>query len=123
MASTKQIEDALGSRIRQDNPGQFDQATWKEKPFSRYYGNDDEMVNIVVYETTERVVNGEGKTLPVVVWQQLIEEVGPTTTPKSAIPKMRLASFAAVMMVGADEGLDAGRPAEPPVLRRRRPSK
>lgn len=121
MATTQEIEEALRSRISHDNPGQFNEAGWKDKPFSRYYGEDDEMVNIIVYETTERVVNREGKTLPVIVWQQLIEEVGPTTTPKSAIPKMRLASFAALPMVGNDEGLDTGRPAKPPTLRRLRP--
>ena len=119
MPTAKQLEDDLRARIEGDNPGNFDPAAWKDKAFRRYYGDDDEFVNIVVYETTERAVNKEGRTLPVPVWQQLIAEVTPDTTPKSAIPKMHLATFAAQMMTGNDEGLDTGKPPKPPTLKRR----
>jgi hypothetical protein len=119
MPTEQQIEQALRTRVQGDNPGNFDESKWKDKPFRRYYGEDDEFVNIVVYETTERVVNAEGRTLPVPVWQQLIKEVSPDTTPKNAIPKMHLATFAAQPMMANDEGLDTGKPPKPPTLKRR----
>jgi hypothetical protein len=119
MPTQDQIEQALRKRVQGDNPRNFDEKKWKEKAFERYYGEDDELVNIVVYETTERVVNAEGRTLPVAVWQQLIDEVSPETTPKNAIPKMHLATFAAQPMMANDEGLDTGKPPKPPTLKRR----
>jgi hypothetical protein len=96
MATQSQIEIALRERIKDDvSPDIFDPKLWKDVPFGRYYGDDDELTNIVVFETTEQVVNEEGRTLPPIVWRALIDEIAPDTTPKAAIPKMWLATLGA----------------------------
>ena len=99
MPTIDKIEDALKKRISNDVGSVFNPSIWKDIPFINYYGNDDEVVNVVVYETTEGVVKSEGKTLPDNVWKALIAAVSPATLPKNAINTMWLASIRAVPVV------------------------
>lgn len=99
MPTINKIEEALKKRISNDVGGVFNPNIWKDIPFVNYYGPDDEVTNIVVYETTEGVVREEGKTLPDNVWRALIAAVSPSTTPKNAINTMWLAAIRAVPIV------------------------
>lgn len=102
MADPGQVQAALLSRIQADRPDLFDPGIWKDVPFGKYYDDDDEKINIVVFETTEGVVRQEGRTLPDMVWRHLIDEVGPETTPKAAISKMWLATLGAQPIIGEE---------------------
>lgn len=118
MATPGQVEQALLNRIQKDNPGKFKKTIWKDVTFGKYYDNDDELINIVVYETTEGVVNEEGRTLPSMVWRKLIDMIGPETTPKSALSKMWLATLGAQPMKDEEEPPTLERRRKPPVLKR-----
>lgn len=110
------ITNELKERIGRDNPGTFNSAVWDQVRFGSYYGEEQELINIVVYETTDKVINKSGRSyMPTQVWKDLIASVKVDTLPKDAVNPMMDAAQRALPW--DDEGPKAGRPPTRPTLR------
>jgi len=110
------LTDELKQRIATDNPSQFNAAVWDQVRFGSYYDEDQELVNIVVYETTDKVINKQEKRyLPSQVWKDLIAGVTLDTPPKDAINPMMDAAQRSKPW--DNEGPNAGRPKSKPTLK------
>jgi hypothetical protein len=117
--SPQDLSDELKSRISSDNPNQFNSAIWDRVNFGSYYDQDQELVNIVVYETTDKVINKhEKRYMPTQVWKNLIASVKLDTLPKDAINPMMDAAQRSLPW--NNEGLSAGRPQNRPTLKSNR---
>ena len=114
--STQDLSSELKQRIATDNPNQFNEAIWDQVRFGSYYDEDQELVNIVVYETTDKVINKhEKRYLPSQVWKDLIAGVTLDTLPKDAINPMMDAAQRS--RPWDNEGPNAGRPKNRPTLK------
>ena len=110
------LSDELKLRIGTDNPNQFNSAIWDQVRFGSYYDEDQELVNIVVYETTDKVINkNEKRYMPTQVWKDLIASVKLDTLPKDAITPMMDAAQRSLPW--DNEGPNAGRPKNRPTLK------
>ena len=110
------LSDELKHRISTDNPSQFNSAVWDQVRFGSYYDEDQELVNIVVFETTDRVINKtEKRYMPTKVWKDLIASVKVDTLPKDAINPMMDAAQRSLPW--DNEGPNAGRPKNKPTLK------
>lgn len=114
--SPQELSDELKQRISTDNQNQFNAAIWDRVRFGSYYDEDQELVNIVVYETTDKVINKhEKRYMPEQVWKNLIAGVKVDTLPKDAINPMMDAAQRS--RPWDDEGPKAGRPKIRPTLK------
>lgn len=114
------IKDTLQKRIADDDPSNFNKDHWDKVRLGIYYDDDDELVNIIVYETAAFVASSEqkvGKYLPESVWRNLIAKVGPNNTPEEALEPMVDAVIRAVPLPEGDEGPVINRPRKRPTLR------
>lgn len=90
-----EISDALKVRISTDSGSQLAAANemWREVPFSYYYGNNDNTIDVVVADVIAAMISPA--TLPNEVWQKLEGLIGPSTLVKKGIKIMWLATFRA----------------------------
>lgn len=119
MPNKAKIEAALKERIMRDDPDNFDPENWKKARLGFTYDNDEELVDIAVYETTEELLNKEERYMPDTVWRALVAEVGVDTKAEDAIVSMRDAGIRARPRPVNDEGPRTGRPPVRPTLKRR----
>jgi len=120
------MKDTLRERIASDDPQNFKDGDWEKVRLGIYYDDDDELVNIIVYETAAFVAGSKqkvGKYLPEDVWRNLIARVGPNNTPEEALVPMVDAVLRSVPLPEGDEGpvINRPRPRERPTLRSARP--
>lgn len=114
--SPTDLTNELKQRIGTDNPNQFNPAVWDQVRFGSYYDEDQELVNIVVFETADKVINkNEKRYLPTQVWKDLIASVSVDTLPKDAINPMMDAAQRSLSW--DNEGPNAGRPKSRPTLK------
>ena len=114
------VKDMLKERIASDDPANFRDGNWDKVRLGLYYDEDDELVNIVVYETAAYVAGSKertGRYLPDEVWRNLIARVGPNNTPDEAVEPMVDAVMRAVPLPEGDEGPVINRPPTRPTLR------
>ena len=101
MPSKPVLGAALKSRVRGDNPDFFtpevwDGDDWLAVPLGHFYGEDDEIVNAVVFEVTRDVLLTEQRKLPDSAKTQLVDRVGPDAKPPDAVNEMFSAAQLAV---------------------------
>jgi hypothetical protein len=114
------MKDTLKERIAADDPTNFRDGNWDKIRFGLYYDEDDELVNIVVYETAAFVASSREKTgryLPDDVWRNLIARVGPNHTPEEALDPMVDAVMRSLPLPEGDEGPIINGPRKRPTLR------
>jgi hypothetical protein len=102
MPSKKVLATALKARIRANNlefftPEDWDGDAWLEVPLGRFYDENEEMVDVVVFEVTRNVLKKEQRKMPASAEDQLAERVNVGTTPPDAVNEM----FAAAQFAGA----------------------
>ena len=97
MPTLKQVGECLLKRMGQDEEvrKRLEQAgsLWAEVPFQFYYGNNNDVIDIVVADAERDAI--APLDLPQNVWKALLNSIGPTTLVKKAINTMWLASFSA----------------------------
>ena len=100
------LKDTLKDRIATDDPLNFKDGGWEKVRLGIYYDEDDELVNIVVYETAAFVAQSQktGKYLPDEVWRNLIAQVGPNNTPEEALDPMANAVMLGAPLPVGNEG-------------------
>jgi hypothetical protein len=101
MPTKKKLATALKARIRHDNPDFFTPEDWEgdawlDVPLGRFYDEDEELVDNVVFEVTRDVLKDEGRKLPGSAVEQLADAVNTDTTPPDAVNEMFLAAQLAV---------------------------
>lgn len=114
------VKETLRERIAADDPANFREGNWDKVRLGLYYDEDDELVNIVVYETAAHVASSKervGRYLPDEVWRNLIARVGPNNTAEEAVEPMVDAVMRAVPLPAGDEGPVINRPRRRPTLR------
>jgi hypothetical protein len=119
MPTKSKIEAALKERIKRDDPDNFDPERWKKVRLGFTYGEDEELVDIAIYETTEELLNKEGRYMPDKVWRALVDEVNADKKAEDALVPMRDAASNARRLPVNDEGPLTGRPPVRPTLKRR----
>lgn len=122
------LKDLLKDRIAIDDPTNFKNGglIWDKARLGLYYDDDDELINIVVYETAASAVVSENngtRYLPDDVWRNLIARVGPTTTADDAVDPMVDAVIRAVPLPPGNEGPFPKGPLTKPTLRAARKPK
>lgn len=114
------VRETLRERIAADDPVNFRPADWDKVRLGLYYDEDDELINIVVYETAAYVASSKervGRYLPDEVWRNLIAKVGPNNTPEEALDPLVDAVLRAQPLPEGDEGPVINRPRKRPTLR------
>lgn len=119
MPTEARMEEALKERVRRDDSANFDPERWKKVRLGFTYDEDEELVDIAIFETTDEVVREEGRYLPDEVWRELIEVVGADKKAGEAIDPMMTAALQAEPLPRNDEGPIMGRPRRRPTLKRR----
>jgi hypothetical protein len=119
MPTTEQMEDALMERVKRDDPENFDPDGWKDVRLGFTYDDDEELVDIAIFETTDGVVRAEGKFMPDPVWHELIDRVNADDNAGDAIDPMMDAALQSKPLPANDEGFVTGRPPQRPTLKRR----
>jgi hypothetical protein len=97
MPTKKKLATALKARIRHDNPNFFTPEDWEGDawlvvPLGRFYDEDEEIVDNVVFEVTRDVLKEEGRKMPGSAVTQLAAAVNTDTTPPDAVDEMFLAA-------------------------------
>lgn len=123
MPTRTQMKNLFKQRISWDDPDTFNSnsATWNTVRLGIYYDEDDELINIVVYETTALAAGMEDRYLPDDVWRNLIAKVGPTHTPEEAVDPMMDAAMRAKPVPPGEEPPAVNRPRSRPTLKSARP--
>lgn len=119
MPTKPEIEAALKERIQRDDPDNFDPTIWKKVRLGFTYDDDEELVDIAIYETTEKLLSQEGRYMPDKVWRALVSKVNADKKAEEAVDPMMDAVLDSRPLPVNDEGPLTGRPPRRPTLKRR----
>ena len=117
MPTRTQIKAILRQRISSDDPTNFNSAIWDKVRLGVYYDEDEELVDIIVYETTAYIAGVENRFIPEQVWRNLISKVNPNNTPDEAVDPMLEAALRAELVPEGQEPPAVNRPKIRPTLR------
>lgn len=119
MPTRPEIEAALMERIKLDDPNNFDPERWKKGRLGFTYDEDEELIDIAIYETTEKLLSHEDRYMPDSVWRALVNKVNADKKAEEAIDPMMDAVLRSRPLPVNDEGPLTGRPPRRPTLKRR----
>jgi hypothetical protein len=119
MPNKREIEAALKERIKRDDPANFEPNRWKKVRLGFTYDDNEELVDIAIYETMEQLLQDENRYMPDRVWRVLVDEVNADKKAEEAIGPMRDAALRSRLLPVDDEGPLTGRPPRRPTLKRR----
>jgi hypothetical protein len=96
MASQKAVADAVGARLKKDNPSRLSQAgsLWQAIPLGFYYPSHEDAVDIAMLETLKAIVDADERVLPQKVYASVGQAVSMQTKVKAAMMTLWLANLA-----------------------------